>query len=93
MNKERGRELLARCARTGAVDEAFASVRGLWDDLLSTFEVDCPDEHARRMANVWNPYQCMATFNLSPREPCSRRGSAAAWASATRTRTSSASST
>jgi cellobiose phosphorylase len=65
VNKERGRGLLARYARAGAVDEAFASVRGLWDDLLSTFEVDCPDEHARRMANVWNPYQCMATFNLS----------------------------
>ncbi len=65
VNKVRGRELLARYARAGAVDEAFLSVRALWDDLLSTFEVDCPDEHARRMANIWNPYQCMATFNLS----------------------------
>jgi len=65
VNKERGRAAVARYARTGAVDEALASLRTLWDDLLSTFEVDCPDEHARRMANVWNPYQCMATFNLS----------------------------
>ncbi len=65
VNKQRGRELLARYSRAGAVDEAFAGVRTFWDDLLSTFEVDCPDEHARRMANAWNPYQCMATFNLS----------------------------
>jgi len=65
VNKERGRALVERYTREGAVDEAFDGVRAFWDDLLSTFEVDCPDEHAQRMANVWNPYQCMATFNLS----------------------------
>ena len=29
------------------------------------FEVDTPDPDTNRMVNIWNPYQCMATFNLS----------------------------
>ena len=28
-------------------------------------QVSTPNEHVDRMVNVWNPYQCMATFNLS----------------------------
>jgi len=27
--------------------------------------VDTPDIHTNRMVNIWNAYQCMATFNLS----------------------------
>jgi len=27
--------------------------------------VTSPDPHANRMANTWNQYQCMATFNMS----------------------------
>jgi len=27
--------------------------------------VDTPDEHTNRMVNIWNPCQCMATFNIS----------------------------
>jgi len=45
------------------------------------------------MVNIWNPYQCMVTFNMSRSARTSRPGSAAAWASATRTRTFWASST
>ena len=65
MNKSRGREILARYAKPGAVDAAFAGIKKFWDGLLGSFQVDCPDEHASRMANIWNQYQCMATFNLS----------------------------
>ena len=64
-NKRRGRALLDAYGREGAVDAAFESVRTLWRDLLSRFQVDCPDPNARRMLNTWNQYQCMATFNLS----------------------------
>ena len=65
MNKTKGKELLAKYQKPGAVDEAFQSVKKLWDGLLSKFQVDCPDPHASRMLNTWNQYQCMATFNLS----------------------------
>jgi cellobiose phosphorylase len=65
MNKSKGRELLARYQKSGAVDDAFASLKGLWNGLLSKFQTYCPNPHARRMLNTWNQYQCMATFNLS----------------------------
>ncbi len=65
MNKSKGRELLAKYQKPGAVEEAFGSLKGLWDGLLSKFQAYCPNPHARRMLNTWNQYQCMATFNLS----------------------------
>ena len=36
-----------------------------WTELLDALQVSTPNEHVDRMVNVWNPYQCMATFNLS----------------------------
>ena len=64
-NKERGRGLLERYRREGAVDDAFESVNAFWTGLLSGFRADLPEPNANRMLNTWNPYQCMATFNLS----------------------------
>ena len=64
-NKERGRALLARFRHEGAVDDAFASLRTFWKDLLSGFQAECPEPNARRMLNTWNQYECMTTFNLS----------------------------
>ena len=52
-----------------------------------------PDEHTDRMVNIWNAYQCMVTFNMSRSASYSSPASGAAWASATPTRTCSASST
>ncbi|HVM59976.1 MAG TPA: glycosyl transferase [Verrucomicrobiae bacterium] len=65
MNKQKGREILARYASVASVDAAFRKLREQWDELLGAFQATCPDPHAQRMANVWNQYQCMATFNLS----------------------------
>ncbi len=65
LNKELGRELVKRYAKPEAVDNAFAALAASWDGLLSAFSAGLPDEHAGRMLNVWNQYQCMATFNLS----------------------------
>jgi cellobiose phosphorylase len=64
-NKSAGREVLAKYRQPGAVRDALARTRARWDELLSSFQVECPDEHLQRMVNAWNPYQCMATFNLS----------------------------
>jgi cellobiose phosphorylase len=65
MNKTKGRELLAKYQKPGAIDEALKSIQDMWQGLLSKFQVECPDPHATRMLNTWNQYQCMATFNLS----------------------------
>jgi cellobiose phosphorylase len=65
MNKQKGREILSRYASVAAVEAAFCKLRERWDELLGVFQAACPNPHAQRMANVWNQYQCMATFNLS----------------------------
>ena len=33
--------------------------------VLGIYQVQSPDVHANRMVNIWNAYQCMATFNMS----------------------------
>ena len=60
-----GLEVVDHYAEPGAVDDALARLHARWDELLSRFQVECPDPHATRMLNTWNQYQCMATFNLS----------------------------
>ena len=65
MNKAVGRAILEKYSAPGAVDAALAKLTTYWDDLLANFQVECPNEHAQRMANTWNQYQCMATFNMS----------------------------
>src|SRR4051812_4698261 len=65
IDKRRVRETLARHLRTDAVDTAFGRLRERWSDVLGGLQVETPSEHADRMVNVWNAYQCMVTFNLS----------------------------
>ena len=65
VDKTHGRAILERFSAPGAVDAAFAELGATWSGLLGAFQVDCPDEHAQRMANTWNQYQCLVTFNLS----------------------------
>ena len=36
-----------------------------WSELLGLCQVQTPDVHTNRMVNIWNAYQCMATFNMS----------------------------
>jgi cellobiose phosphorylase len=57
--------VLERYLRVNEVDAAFTRLREHWSGLLGTFEASTPNEHTDRMVNLWNPYQCMATFNLS----------------------------
>jgi cellobiose phosphorylase len=65
VNKAPARELIARFSTPGQVAEAMGQLRAYWDGLLSSFTVQSPDEKLDRMVNIWNPYQCMVTFNMS----------------------------
>jgi cellobiose phosphorylase len=65
VNKTPARELIARFSSPGQVTEALARLRAHWDGLLSVYTVKSPDEKLDRMVNIWNPYQCMVTFNMS----------------------------
>ncbi len=65
MNKTVGQAIMDKYSAPGAVDAALANLKKYWDDLLENFQAHSPNEHANRMLNVWNQYQCMATFNMS----------------------------
>ncbi len=65
INKARVRPVIDRWLAATEVERAFGALRESWDELLSVLEVETPDPDTDRMVNIWNPYQCMATFNLS----------------------------
>ncbi|MGN8631546.1 GH36-type glycosyl hydrolase domain-containing protein [Blautia sp. HCP3S3_G3] len=65
INKAPAHEMIARFQTSEQVADAFAKLNQYWDELLSRFHVESNDPHVNRMANIWNQYQCMVTFNLS----------------------------
>ena len=65
INKKPAREMIAKFASDDQVEVAFAALSKNWDRLLSLYKVDIKDEKTARMVNIWNPYQCMVTFNMS----------------------------
>jgi cellobiose phosphorylase len=65
LNQAPARERLARYADGAAVQTAFEALREHWHERLSRFALRSGEARLDRMVNVWNPYQCMVTFNLS----------------------------
>jgi cellobiose phosphorylase len=65
INKQTVKPVIAKYLKGKNVAAAFQSLRENWDGLLGTCQVQSPDIHANRMVNIWNAYQCMATFNMS----------------------------
>ena len=48
------------------MEEALRELqKAYWDSLLRKYQVASGDEKLDRMVNIWNPYQCMVTFNMS----------------------------
>ncbi len=65
VNKALVRPVIDRWLQPAAVAEGFARLRESWAGLLSTLRVDTPDRSTNRMVNIWNPYQCLVTFEMS----------------------------
>ncbi len=65
INKKRALALIEKFSTSAQVDEALAALAERWTGLLSNFQVESPEDKLNRMANIWNPYQCMVTFNMS----------------------------
>jgi cellobiose phosphorylase len=65
INKKTVKPVIARHLDPRQADAAFERLRLYWDRLLTVFQVNTPDIHTNRMVNIWNAYQCMATFNMS----------------------------
>lgn len=65
INKQRAHEMIARYADDQAVDAGLVELKQYWTNLLDKYQLRSDDERLNRMVNIWNPYQCMVTFNLS----------------------------
>ena len=65
VNKRTVRPTIAKYLKPAVVDDAFEVLRRHWDRLLGLYQARTPERHANRMVNIWNAYQCMATFNMS----------------------------
>ena len=65
VNKTFVRPVINRWLRPETVEDGFERLRQSWTSLLSPLQVDTPDADTDRMVNIWNPYQCMVTFNVS----------------------------
>ncbi|MGC9970687.1 MAG: glycosyl transferase [Bryobacteraceae bacterium] len=65
VSKKTVKPVIAKYLDPANADAAFAALRAYWDSLLGVCQVETPDLHTDRMVNIWNAYQCMATFNMS----------------------------
>lgn len=65
INKTKAKELMSRFNNSDAVNKAFDKLKEYWTNLLSKYTLSSDDEKLNRMVNIWNPYQCMVTFNMS----------------------------
>jgi cellobiose phosphorylase len=65
INKKRAHELLAAFSTAEQVAAALQALSDHWTKLLAYYEVKSGDPKLDRMVNIWNPYQCMVTFNMS----------------------------
>ena len=65
INKAPAKAMLSRLSTDAQIEAAFDALRKHWDGLLSVYTLEHGDEKLSRMVNIWNPYQCMVTFNMS----------------------------
>ena len=65
INKAPAKALINSLSTDEQIEKAFNDLKAHWDYLLSAYTLTTDDEKLGRMVNIWNPYQCMVTFNMS----------------------------
>ncbi|MDT8718390.1 glycosyl transferase [Clostridium sp. 19966] len=65
INKTKAKAMIRSLSTTEQVNAAFEELKKYWDSLLSIYSLKSSEEKLDRMVNIWNPYQCMVTFNMS----------------------------
>ncbi len=65
INKSKAKTILDKFFDSKQVDQAFTDLAAHWAKLQSVYTIESTDQKLSRMVNIWNPYQCMVTFNLS----------------------------
>lgn len=58
-------EVLTKYSDDSRLLEEFENHKKYWANTLSAYQVSTNDPIINRMANIWNQYQCMVTFNMS----------------------------
>lgn len=65
INKIKAKEMIAAYSNNEAVEKGMNKLKDHWESLLSHYILNSDDDKLNRMVNIWNPYQCMVTFNMS----------------------------
>lgn len=65
MNKSKAYAMIEAMNTAEKADAALEDLKSTWNELLSKYSVNTPDDKMNRMVNIWNQYQCMVTFNMS----------------------------
>lgn len=65
INKKPALAMIEKFATDVDVDRALEDLAAYWENLLSKYQIKSGDDKLNRMVNIWNPYQCMVTFNMS----------------------------
>jgi cellobiose phosphorylase len=65
INKRDALAQIEKFATVDAVQLAMTELKQYWDNNLKPYVIECQDERLARMVNIWHPYQCMVTFNMS----------------------------
>lgn len=65
INKTKAKKIQMEFQNSAQVDQALERLKDHWAKLLSIYTINTDDPKLNRMVNIWNPYQCMVTFNLS----------------------------
>lgn len=65
LNKEKAKKMISTFDTVEKVEETFEQLKAYWDNLLDHFQLHSGNPQLDRMVNIWNPYQCMVTFNMS----------------------------
>ncbi len=65
INKTRARAMIQQFVNAEQVGSALTNLSDHWSGLLANYTLQSNDPRLNRMVNIWNPYQCMVTFNMS----------------------------
>jgi cellobiose phosphorylase len=65
INKDRAKAMIAAYDSVLKISQALETLKKYWDEKLSAIQVRHDDPRLSRMVNIWNPYQCIVTYNMS----------------------------
>ncbi len=65
VEKSKAKALQRHFSKADSFDSAWNELEQFWTEKLSHFNIASGDEKLDRMANIWNQYQCVVTYNLA----------------------------